>query len=267
MSEVTIPPVTPPSLASTGPERYGRVVSPIYLARAPGKISHLGSGVLVQSTEGHWLFTAAHVLADKIHGKILLPGVPDFFTPINNVVSSCELLPGIAQRDRIDMSYLALTEDEAKLLQNGGARFLPATNDTFEPNGITPYPGIGTITGYPNSAVQIEGREINVHLTNLLNMKFASHERLRRAGFDPEITIGLIRHQKEFLDRRRLHKLELRGLSGGAIWAHHSSGARLVGIFTEYHSNRSLLIGTRLKPLVMELARRLKQLQTGQALD
>lgn len=238
--------------------RCARAVTPIYLSRSVGQVEHQGSGVLVESTEGHWLFTAAHVLADKVHGRIMLPGSPAFFTPMGNVISSCELLPEVAHKDRVDLSYVALTMGEATQMKKIGAQFLPVTPETVEPDGVAVFSGVGTITGYPSQAVQIDGHAISVNITNLLRMDFASPDRLRKAQFNSATTIGLIRPRKLWLDGRQLRDFELRGMSGGAIWSDQAGQSRLVGIFTEYHKSRSLLIGTRLTPLLAELARRLR---------
>jgi hypothetical protein len=239
--------------------KHGNVVTPIYLERIPGKLEHLGSGVLLQFKEGHFLFTAAHVLAEKVNGQILLPGTPVFLTPRGNIISSCQLLPEVAQRDTIDLSYIQLDVDEVKMLKDCGSRFLQVTLENFEPTGSAPLLGMGTVSGYPCSAVTITGNKAEIHYTDLVEMQFAPPARIRRAGLNPETTIGLIRHQKLFLDGKRLHEFELRGMSGGAIWAHDNGHVRLVGIFTEYHSSRALLIGTRLKPLIEELVRRFRQ--------
>jgi hypothetical protein len=238
--------------------KYGHVVIPIYITRTSGKFEHVGSGVLVESIEGHWLFTAAHVLAEMVDGNILLPGSPDFFIPSGKVISSCTLLPEVAHKDHIDLCYISLTSEEALKLQNGGSKFLPTTTETIDPTGWTPYPGLGTVSGYPIKAVDIIGSKANVHMTDLIQMDFASPERLRKAQLNIETTIALIRPRKLWLEGQELRDFELRGMSGGAIWAHNGDQIRLVGIFTEYQSSRSLLIGTRLKPLLAELARRLR---------
>jgi len=211
---------------------------------------------LVQFKEGYFLFTAAHVLAEKVNGNILLPGEPNFFGPSGTTISSCQLLPEVAQKDSVDLSYLQLTDDEVLKLSASGAKFLPVTNENMEPAGSTPFPGVGTVSGYPTASVAISGQISEVHFTDLIEMEFASPERLRKAGFDSETTIGLVSHKKLWLDGQRLRDLDLKGMSGGAIWAHDNGHVRLVGIFTEYLITRSLLIGTRMKPLITEMARR-----------
>ncbi len=237
-------------------EKHGHVVTPVYIERTPNKLEHLGSGVLVQFKEGYFIFTAAHVLAEKVNGNILLPGKPNFFGPSGTTISSCQLLPEVAHKDSVDLSYLRLTDDEVLKLRVSGAKFLPVTNDNLEPTGSTPFPGVGAVSGYPSASVTISGQISEVHFTDLVEMDFASPERLRKAGFNSETTIGLIRPKKLWLDGQRLRDLDLEGMSGGAIWAHDKGHVRLVGIFTEYRSSRSLLIGTRLKPLITEMARR-----------
>lgn len=50
------------------PNRYGRVVTPIYKQIGDSHLDHLGSGVLVRAANSFWLLSAAHVLRDHKQG-------------------------------------------------------------------------------------------------------------------------------------------------------------------------------------------------------
>ncbi|MBL9187466.1 MAG: hypothetical protein JNK23_08325 [Opitutaceae bacterium] len=233
-------------------------VTPVYLDDK-GTLLHLGSAVLIRSTESYWLLTAAHVAADGELGTVLLPrATGGFFRLTGYPVSSCPLRREDAYADCIDLFCVALNDLEAAAVGTTGVGFLPLHPDTVDLRGEIPAGSFGVLWGFPTPSVTISQRHATIAPAFFDDLKFAEHERIRRAGLDPDQNLALIAPRKFVRNGIVQHDFQLKGLSGGAILRSDPDGLRLVGIATEFRDERSLLVGTRIGHLFASVAHHLK---------
>ena len=130
---------------------------PIYKKeRRTGLIEHIGTGFLVATHSGHWLFTAAHVLAEHKVANITLPGSP-FFDLAGEVLSSSELDLESTHRDNIDLAFTELVAHEVTSLEKLGLEFHRLSLDSVEGTRLD----LGTATfyagGFPLTRVRFDG--------------------------------------------------------------------------------------------------------------
>lgn len=233
-------------------------VTPVYL-ESRGKLQHLGSAVLIRSTESYWLVTAAHVAADSELGTILLPrATGGFFRLTGYPVATCPLRREVAHNDQADLFCVALNDIEAGALSTTGVGFLLLHPDTVDLAGETPPGSFAVVWGYPTTSVSVAERHATITPAFFHDLRFAGAERLRKAGFDRDQNIAIITPRKFARNGVVQHDLQLKGLSGGAIMRSDEDGLRLVGIATEFRSSCSLLIGTRIGHLFASVTHHLK---------
>ncbi len=234
-------------------------VTPVYLVSAGGELEHLGSGVLIRSTESYWLVTAAHVAADWEVGTVLLPRASGgFFRLLGYPIATCSLRREDARKDKTDLFCVALNDLEAAALATTGVGFLPLRADTVDLVGETPVDSFGVVWGFPTPSITIADSHATIAPAFFYDLHFAKAERLRKAGFDANQNIALVTPRKFARNGVVQHDFRLNGLSGGAILRSDPDGLRLVGIATEFHASRSLLIGSRIGHLFASIAHHLK---------
>jgi hypothetical protein len=233
-------------------------VTPVYLVSAEGEFEHLGSAVLIRSTESYWLVTAAHVAADCEVGTVLLPRASGgFFRLLGNPIATCSLRREDARKDKTDLFCVALNDLEAAALSTTGVGFLPLHADTVDLAGETPANSFGVVWGFPTPSITIADRHATIAPAYFFDLPFAGAERMRKAGFDASQNIAIITPRKFARNGEVQHDFRLNGLSGGAILRSDPDGLRLVGIVTEFHASRSLLIGSRIGHLFASVAHHL----------
>jgi hypothetical protein len=236
-----------PSIKAGLPIRkYGHVCAPIY-REVNGLPQHLGTCVLLQSADGLWLFTAAHVLAQGVAATLMLPGKP-FFKLRANVYSACPLTPEDTDKHGEDVSFIKLSQEQAEALCAAGHQFLPTKEETIaRDEDLVLFPGECVVTGYIDRSVKIN------HETQVAELEpfcFATHfadpHRLRKVHRDEKVNIAVDYPGRVYVDgKERILRPNSKGLSGGAIWKTDGDNVRLVGIFTEVWEAHSLMVGTK----------------------
>ena len=222
-------------------KRYGHVVVPVYKSPDGDGVVHEGSAILVKTSSQYWMFTARHV-SENCNG-IVLASQPNVRLPG----------PVISHPDPIDLAYTEIPKEHVDAILAAEMAFLPseliaATLDSLSPECCA-------FTGYPGKAVDLDGDERTALVWPIrIFSAFAADSVVSAAGYDPSIHIGasvrIIQRQQEAFDPR--------GLSGGAIWRVRENGeVKLVGIAIEYDRRCGLLIGTRIRPLIENIIKRL----------
>lgn len=234
-------------------------VTPVYLANEGG-FRHLGSAVLVRSTESYWLVTAAHVAADGEVGTVLLPRATGGFFPLaGSAVCTCrELTRAAAVKDVADLFCVPLNDYEAGWLSSTGVGFIHLHPGTVDLTGPIPEDSFGVAWGFPTPSIHIAGGHATIAPAFFHDLKFAGAQRLRKAGFDPELNVALIAPRKFARNGVVQHDFALQGLSGGAILRSDPDGRRLIAIATEFRKSASLIIGTRIGHLFASIAHHLE---------
>ena len=227
------------------PRRHGLVITPVYCQIGADAIDHEGSAVLI-GVNTRWLFTAGHVVAN--HDRLFLPGRPQVHIRRERF--------GLSPLS-LDLAYVELSPKETETLLACGLKFLPledliASTELFPPdrNGCV-------ITGFPAHSVEIDGHERTIRVKpTLVTSQFLTPDELVHAHLDARIQIAA-RFGGLAEGKSKLKKFDPRGLSGGAIWKTSGGEAKLVGLVTDYDPKLKIIIGTRVRPMLEEIARHL----------
>jgi hypothetical protein len=222
-------------------EKHGHVVVPVYRSPDGDGVVHVGSAILVKTTGKYWLFTAYHVYEDC--QGIVLASQPNIRLAG----------PIVFHTDPVDLAYTEIASADVAAILAAEMAFLPS--DMIAPTLDSLAPECCAFTGYPNKAVDLDGDERPALVwPQRIFSTFVDDSVVAAAGYDPAIHLGapvkIIQRQNEAFDPH--------GLSGGAIWRVRENGeVKLVGIATEYHRRHGLLIGTRVRPLIENIIKRL----------
>lgn len=228
-------------------EKVGHVVVPAYRGLPPDGVVHVGTAILVKTSTKYWIFTAHHVY--EACGPIVLGSSPN--RRLSGQVVYC--------KDPLDLAYAEIAPKDIAPILAADMAFLPVELITPESGPLSGQHCV--FSGYPGDAVQVDGDEHTSDVTPIrIWSTFASDDTLARTGCDPAIHIGAPITKPHSLDGNRVRKFDPKGLSGGAIWRVKEDGeVGLVGIATHYDPKRKLLIGTRIRLLIEEIARRLQE--------
>lgn len=237
-----------------GETELPHIFVPIYKKEPrTGLIEHIGTGFLVATHSGHWLFTAAHVLAEHKVANITLPGTP-FFDLAGEVFSSSALDLESTHRDPIDLAFTELAAHEITSLEKLGLEFHPLSLDSVEGtqhdlSTATFYAG-----GFPLTRVEIDGTNmVSDAKRYIYSNRLFSEEKMRKFGHDSSYRMGLRYERLKQSDGSSSKPLDPRGMSGGPIWVDFAGQRRLAGLITDYDATKSLLLGTRLHLLLIAL--------------
>ncbi len=226
------------------PQQFGLVFTPIY-RQIGTSLVHEGTAVLVRTTARYWMFSAAHALLTTT-GPRWVAAQPNF-----------QLRPATWHGDPLDLAFLELNQAEADALIACGNDFLHAKHID---GGIDDFAGHEMIvTGFPERAV-VADDESNIFRVkpNSFHSHFLTYEALKVRRLDPYIHVaGIFKTLKD--EDGPIRKIVMKGLSGGGIWIRRSAdNVKLVGIAHEYREKKGLLVGTRIRPMLMEMKRRLE---------
>ncbi|HEY4299380.1 MAG TPA: hypothetical protein VGM73_00820 [Candidatus Didemnitutus sp.] len=228
------------------PHRFGRVITPVHAQVGDSHLAHLGSAVLVRTRSRFWLLSAAHVLKQQVN--LWLGGKPQSFPLRGNLVWF---------GDPLDLAFTELSAANSEALINNGNSFLPIARVDARTRDFSNFRMIAH--GFPARGIEIDGdsREITATPTTLRS-KFLSNVDLRKSNCDPALEVAGLYDILVDSNGQPVKKLEIRGLSGGAIWSRSEDDKlHLVGIVKEFDPKRKLVIGTRIRPLLVEMERRL----------
>ena len=229
------------------PRRHGLVTTPVYRQIDTEAIDHEGSAVLI-GVNTRWLFTAAHVI--EKHDRLFLPGRPQVHIRRERFGFSPPPL---------DLAYAELSPGEIETLVACGLKFLPLENLNASTELFPPDRNGCVITGFPAHSVEIDGHEHTIRVKpTMVTSQFLTPDELVHAHIDPRIHIAA-RFGGLTEGKAKLKNYDPRGMSGGAIWKTASGEAKLVGIVTDYDPKRKIVIGTRVRPMLEEIARHLSE--------
>jgi hypothetical protein len=232
------------------PLRFGNVVMPVYVEDGGGRPKHEGTAVLLQSQDGLWLFTAAHVLATHIRAPIILPG-KKFFRLQAQVFASSKLTPEETEKDSADVAFVRLTNEQAESLYEAGFHFLPITRESIDRSEVPPFPATCAVTGFNVDSVEIDHvKEVAMAGQMCLLSRFIDPRKLGSVQRSPTRNLGVEYPGRPFIDGKRARRPDPRGLSGGAIWKIDGKDVRLAGIVIECYASRSMIVGTRLESIL-----------------
>jgi len=202
--------------------------------------------VLFRSSHKHWIATSAHCLTGD--DPLWLPGVPSFHELPGPIIQSPEVL---------DLAYAELSGGAVEALERNGHSFLD--HDKISLAKIDPKAVRCSISGYPEPSVEIHEDKGEVIVDPfIITTCFFSENEQTGLGENRHVQIAAKLDGCRGPNGERLSKFPWRGLSGGAIWSIvPDKGPRLVGIVTMHDPSRRALIGTRIGPLIREIAHRL----------
>lgn len=209
-----------------------------------------GCSVLFEFNGHFYCFTNAHVSGDNgdhifnISGskkRIFMKG-EQFFTRLP--------FSGNRNDDLLDIAVTQLTEDTVSNLKERGFKFLQI--DQIE-TGYSPKKNDYLLfVGYPATKVKMNFEEKTISTEALFFLTHAHIGKFPSAEYTPKhhiaapYSIGKLTNPK-FPNRRGP---KLNGMSGSGIWhlqkIDKTLQCHLIGIFSEYHKNESLLLGTKI---------------------
>ena len=234
------------------PERYGRVVAPIYRSDSMSRPDYVGTGVLVRDASNYWLLSAAHVFGE--HDPLWLPTAPAF-KRVRSTIRSDKY-----STDPLDLSFIELNFPEAAGLESAGYEFLPISAAQIT---ASEYPeGRCAILGYPAAGgVTINHDSESIDYRALIaRSNFVKRSKVSLLRLDPKVK--LVIKYEDFSEDVTGKKIGIpipSGLSGGAIWSCPKDAEPvLVGILTEWDRKKKILIGTQLWPMIRQIALRLR---------
>lgn len=254
------------------PTRFGCVMTPIYAepriaeARNVDLPKHIGTGVLLASKQKHFVVTAAHVLANRLQNRLYLPG-SRFIEIKHDVIASCSLAPEIAAKDNVDLCYFTLEKSEAVSLQLSGHSFLPMNPEAVYGGEDDLSSAVFAVGGFPAFSVEVdhEKETSTVEPQYIQDVRLVGHNRITKLqskgiGIHDRATLVLDLPAKIKINGKvtKRHVVNhLRGISGGGIWMQvNNQPAKLAGIVTEFHHAHSIMLGSRLRPLINVLSNR-----------
>ena len=224
--------------------QFGLVMTPILRRAGSDALDFEGTAVLV-ATNSRWLFTAAHVIG--AHEIVFLSGQSQIVIPRDRF--------GISPPE-LDLAYAELTPAEAASLEAVGLRFLPCAALDGSISELSPRRNGCLIAGFPATEVRVDGdeRKIAARLTAVTSQFLTPKERLG-LKFDARLQVaakfgGLSEGRQKFRPE---------GMSGSGIWREEAGQLQLVGIATDFDPARRIILGTRLRPLLEELLRHLRE--------
>lgn len=211
-----------------------------------------GCAVLFEYNSNHYCFSNAHVLADKQLGKT-------FFLSNNSAVTIggqifYTRLPSSNRRedDTFDIALVKLKSDVVEYLKQGGYHFLKLdqilTGLKLLNNEVL------LITGYPASKTKIDFRTNRLKFNPLIARTIPFSKDLKNENFLKDfhhIVEYPISSFKETSTAERMRAPKPHGLSGSGLWLLAKNSPShvqlfLIGILSEYHENRAILVSTKI---------------------
>lgn len=212
-----------------------------------------GCSILFSFNSNYYLFSNAHVLAGNMLGKT-------FFLLKDNVSATVggqifyTTVPSTKNRndDKLDIAVVKLNPDLAAMIINSGYKFLNYhqidTGISLEQNNIL------LLAGYPATKTAIDYRTNRLKFQPLIIRTTPFLKDLRSISYPKEfhhIAKFSIKSFKESTTGTAMAAPQPYGMSGSGLWqlAKDDTGIIypiLIGILSEYHENRSIVIATKL---------------------
>lgn len=232
---------------------------PVFLeTKSPNRVSQMGTAVFVEVHGEPFLYTAAHVIDDRLNGELLVP-TSGGLAPIEGYMAWVDLPPGERRaEDFIDIAYIRLSDAfAAELCRHFRPIPQSCTQVILKSTELT----VCSVSGYPasRSGKTAEGE----HRSEVFSFRGAAagQDVYDEHGLSSEMNIVI-----QFSKKRALHPAtgekfptpSLRGVSGGAIFAWPRGMElsddwrlpKLVGLMHTFRERDGLIIGTTLLPVI-----------------
>lgn len=217
------------------------------------EMEHIGSGVLIEIGDAHFLLSAAHVTEQRHKYPLFIPSKDGFINVFGLFIESPLPKTGLRKDDRSDIACVRL---DPKIVRNlhDNLQFLDA--DDCDLHDVTAPQDVYTVIGYPSRK---SGRDDNRLSTEMFSLSGdgVMDYRFDRLKLNPERNI-LIQHRFKktvnYSTMLRKQPPHPEGMSGGGIFAWSKalpnlkalSQPKLVAILTEYHQEHNVFVGSRL---------------------
>lgn len=235
---------------------YRRAVRPIYGATVKGIPEHIGSAILLQIDELHFLATAAHVLDHNENTSLYLGG--DEFILLEFESLSTASPGGNRDNDHVDFAIAQI--DDAIVSRLTEAMFI--TKDDISPYVGSTEGRIYSCLGYPNSKNKTNPYK-GIKVTPMLGLYTSvgrSSSKLRAIA-DDQVHILIDHDAKYSCDEsgKRVSSIALPGFSGGAIidlgrispdTIASPPPPKLAALLIEAHAKEKVILGTRLATIL-----------------
>jgi hypothetical protein len=213
----------------------------------------IGSGLLLQVEDAHFLLTAAHVTDERRSNVLLIPAQGKFVNLFGLFIESPLPPSGLRKDDHLDVAVVRLSPElVARLHEN----LLFLDHDDCDLADVTAPGDVYTIVGYPARKSGIEG---NAVVTDQFSLSGdgVMDKRFDELGLDRRVHVIVQVRAKRAIHYSNMLKSQPpypEGMSGGGIFAWSKalpelsalSQPKLVGILTEYHAHKNAYVGTRL---------------------
>lgn len=211
-----------------------------------------GCAILFEYNFNYYCFSNAHVLSDSQLGKTFFLGDDGTAVTVGGQIFYTRL-PKSQRRadDPLDIAIVKLLLKVADFLRENGQRFL--TSSQVQTGVSLLKNQILMIAGYPASKTKVDLITNRLKFNPLLVRTIPFLKDLRNINFPKEFhhTVQFpIRAFKESKTGERWQAAKPAGISGSGLWllkgvsdtVYHPI---LVGIISEYHKNRSIIISTK----------------------
>lgn len=229
-----------------------KFVCPIYCESPTPRLSHIGSGVLLQIGESKFILTAAHVLDHRSEGTLCIPG-DGLLIPINGTFRSTDIPKGRAREDdKVDIGFCRLDDQTVNAIASYS--YLPATEIIADEKPV--FGRLYSFIGYPNTRNEVRYKIrpnpfsfLNTPLTIDLYSQYKLDTNIHIAvKYDKKRTVSANHKPISFPDPH--------GLSGGGLWAweirdrfkvgNPEVSPKLVGITTGYTTDKKAWFATKI---------------------
>jgi hypothetical protein len=234
-------------------------ICPIFRQTDEGP-EQIGSGVLLQVADAHFLLTAAHVTDERRTKPLLIPAKTGFVNLFGLFIESPMPHLGSRKDDKLDVAVVKLSQDLVARLHD---HLLFLDHGDCNLADVTEPKDVYTIIGYPAKKSGIDGNAVVTDQFSLSGDGVLDY-RFEELGLDPrrhiivQLRMKRTIHYSNMLKRQPPHP---EGMSGGGIFAWDKAlpelsalgQPKLVGILTEYHQHKNVFVGTRLHAHVMAI--------------
>lgn len=238
-------------------QRFCNAVKPIYGATEGGDPDHIGSAILLEISEGHFLLTAAHVL-DWHESTTLYLGADKTFEPLQFEALVSAAPDGDRNKDHFDFAFAPLNANLVQKLPS--AKFITEadiSSSTTHTDDQT-----YTCLGYPNSKNKVKwqkGSKVTPSLVSYTNIGRPATKLPAIATDQNHILVGYDGKYVRDDSGARVNAVALRGCNGGAIIdvgriSLHMLDAppdpKVAALLIEAHAGAKVIVGTRLTTIL-----------------
>lgn len=212
-----------------------------------------GCSILFQFNSSYYLFSNAHVLADNMLGETFLLLKDNMSATLGGQIYFTRM-PATNNRndDTLDIAIIKLKPELADMMLNSGYQFL---NYSQVETGVTLIRGnILLLAGYPATKTQVDYQTNKLKFSPLVVRTTPFLKDLKNISFPKEFHHIATFPRKSFQEsttRIQIAAPQPYGISGSGLWILAKDSDTnihpiLIGILSEYHENRSIVISTKI---------------------